>query len=282
MSLVEGVDVASFQGKPAQWQAAAGGIGWAAVKLTELSPAGYVNPDAAADWAWLKQAGKARVGYLFGHPNVSASATVAYFIAELARLGLGDDDAVAVDIEVSNGRSPSQVASWTAAVAASLRAHLDRIPLIYTYPSFAEAGNCAGLGGYPLWISDPNHPAGHPAVPAPWKTWAVHQYKTAGDIDRDVLAYPTVAAMTAALGKHQKETPAVTEWNCKGERNLHQIAEANDTEASTILRLTANTDGHYAGNVAAWLNEVFAGQRPATDPVPDKCVLKVPARTQKG
>ena len=51
-----GVDVASFQGLPSQWQPIAGAIDWAAVKITELQTNGnrYVNPDAAPDWAALR------------------------------------------------------------------------------------------------------------------------------------------------------------------------------------------------------------------------------------
>src|SRR6185437_4028557 len=54
--LLHGVDVASFQGRPANWKHLAGPISWAAVKITELEPNGvhYVNPDAAADWAYLQ------------------------------------------------------------------------------------------------------------------------------------------------------------------------------------------------------------------------------------
>jgi hypothetical protein len=209
MSELDGVDVASFQGGPATWQAAAGPIGWAAVKLTELTSEGYIDPDADADWAWLGHAGHARIGYLFGHPNVSPASTVAYFIAETARLGLADGDAVALDLEVTDGKSPTEVSAWAAEVLGALHANLHRVPLNYTYVDFALEGNCAGLGGYPLWISDPNHPAGRPAVPGPWKTWAIHQYGVTGAIDRDVIAWPTVADMRAALGK-TTTNPAAT------------------------------------------------------------------------
>jgi lysozyme len=201
MSLLDGVDVASFQGAPGQWQAAAGGIGWAAVKLTELSPSRYIDPDADADWAWLGRAGKVRVGYLFGHPSVSESATVAYFIAECSRLGLENDDAVAVDLEVTDGRGPADVAEWARTVLGTLHSALGRVPLIYSYPAFIEAGNLAGCEDYPLWLSDPNHPAGRPAVPRPWTTWAIHQYQTSDQIDRDVISWPDLAAMRAALGR---------------------------------------------------------------------------------
>jgi hypothetical protein len=66
---------------------------------------------------------------------------------------------------------------------------------------FAQEGNCAGLGRYPLWIADPSSTKGHPRVPGPWKTWAIHQYDISGAIDRDVAKYATETAMFDALGK---------------------------------------------------------------------------------
>jgi lysozyme len=203
---VNGVDVSSFQGEPASWAKNAGAIAWAAAKITELEPPGsapvrYTNPDAAADWAYLKQHGLVRVGYLFGHPSVNAAATVSYFAEQLDALGVEDGDAVALDLEVTDGLGPAAVSAWAVRVLSGLRKTFDRVPLIYTFLSFANDGNCAGLGSYPLWISDPSSPAGHPRVPAPWKTWVLHQYATSGNIDRDVSSYATPAAMRAALGK---------------------------------------------------------------------------------
>jgi lysozyme len=203
---VLGVDVSSFQGAPDNWAKNAGAIQWAAVKITELQPPGsapvrYTNPEAGADWAYLKQQGLVRVAYLFGHPSVNAAATVSFFAEQLDALGVEDGDAVALDHEVTDGLRPAAVSAWAVSVLAGLRRTFGRTPLIYTFLSFAAEGNCAGLGSYPLWMSDPSSAAGHPRVPAPWKTWALHQYATSGNIDRDVSSYATPAAMRTALGK---------------------------------------------------------------------------------
>jgi lysozyme len=199
----KGVDVSSFQGKPSNWKSEAGSISWAAVKLTELEPDGthYVNPDAAADWSYLKRNGKGRVAYLFGHPDVSANNTVGFFLTELRKLGFVDRDAVALDLEVTNGKTPAEVANWAVRVQQDLASQLGRTPLLYTFLSFAEAGNCAGLGHYPLWIADPSSKAGHPRVPRPWTTWAVHQYSITGSIDRDIGNFASEKAMFDHLGK---------------------------------------------------------------------------------
>ena len=237
MTGMPGVDVASFQGQPGQWRAAAGDYQWAAVKITELQPGGieYVNPDAAADWAALKADGKGRVAYLFGHPSVSAAATVDFFAGELAPLGLEPGDAVCLDHETSDGLGAAQVAGWACTVMAGLKSRFGREPLAYTFVDFAEEGNCAGLGGYQLWISDPNHPAGHPAVPAPWKTFAIHQYGITGAIDRDITTWPTLTAMAAAVGvtPAPKPPPAPKPAAKKGHGMILVQPDKDDVPAGT-------------------------------------------------
>ena len=202
-TLIRGVDVSSYQGAPTDWSRVAGSFSWAAVKITELEANGtrYVNPYAGADWDWLASHHKGRIGYLFGHPSTSAASTVDFFITQLNRIGLKDSDAVALDLEVNDGLSAARVASWAADVQSELQTKLKRTPLLYTFVNFAEAGNCAGLGRYPLWIADPSSPKGHPRVPPPWRTWAIHQYDISGSIDEDVANYASEAQMFAALGK---------------------------------------------------------------------------------
>lgn len=201
--LLAGVDVSSFQGPPSTWRSEAGAIAWAGVKLTELQPGGvsYVNPDAKADWDYLASDKLGRIAYLFGHPSVGALATVEFFTSQLRPLGLSDPDAVMLDLEVTDGLPPASVDAWAREVLAELEHRLHRKPLLYTYLSFAQAGNTASLGGYPLWISDPSSPKGHPRVPAPWTHWTIHQYSISGSIDRDVANFPSMAAMGDALGK---------------------------------------------------------------------------------
>jgi lysozyme len=195
--------VSGYQGPPGAWQGAAGRISWAAVKMTELEPKGirYVNPDAAADWAYLDRHDKGRIGYLYGHPSVSAADSVELFISEIRRLGLKDTDGVALDLETSDGRTPAEVDAWALSVLQELHRRLGRKPLLYTFLSFAEGGNCDRLGQYPLWIADPSSRRGHPRVPRPWHSWAIHQYVITGPIDRDVGNYASRQAMFADLGK---------------------------------------------------------------------------------
>jgi lysozyme len=207
-----GCDVSSFQGQPKDWRAQAGRISWAGVKVTEYKSDGtrYVNPDAGADLASLKADGKGRLLYAFGHPTASAAETVSFFAAEARALGLEDSDGVSLDLEVSEGRSPAQVSAWAQEVMSRMRQEFDRTPVCYTFLSFAQEGNCSGLGGYPLWMADPSRTPGHPRVPRPWRTWAMHQYSISGSLDRDVANFATLADMQAALGR-RKTAPTILE-----------------------------------------------------------------------
>jgi hypothetical protein len=250
--LLYGVDLAVFQGEPSSWAPQAGDIDWAAVKLTELEPKNvrYVNPDAAADWSWLAQQGKGRIAYLFGHPSVSAPDTVSFFVSELTSLGLKDTDGIALDLETSDGLKAADVASWASAVLTQLENSLHRRPLVYTYIDFAGAGNCAGLGDYPLWIADPSNPAGSPHVPLPWRTWAIHQYATVDNLDRDVADYPSKAAMFSALGKR-----STSPKNLGGDV-VSAVASARWPDGQVVLA-GLGKDGYV--QVTRWDNSSWSG-----------------------
>lgn len=262
MTAREGVDVASFQGTPGQWRGAAGDIGFAAVKLTELSPDGtrYVNPDAAADWEWLKANGKKRIAYLFAHPGADAADTASFFTGQLRKLGLREDDMVAVDLEVNDGKSPAEVSAWAREVTGWLRHDLGRRPLLYTDISFSEAGNCTGLPEHcSLWIADPSSPMGHPRVPAPWASWAIHQFSQQGAIDRDFTAWDTPEHMAEHLGHEGRileslhPEPVVPRHRVrKAAAGVRHRAKRTVTAARTAVRgEPVMTAGGTAGMLAA-------------------------------
>ena len=249
-----GVDVSSYNVAPGSWKAVAGDIRWAAVKLTEVAADDtYVNPDAKADWDWLKSTGKGRVAYLFAHPDVSADTTVTRFTAELHSLGLEDGDAVAVDLEVTGGLGPAAVDAWALDVLRQLDSQLERTPLLYSFIAFIGAGNCASLSGYPLWLADPSAPAGHPSVPAPWKSCAIQQTVITGPIDRDVAFYPGLAAMRAALGKRGAKPGKVIHWHTLGLWSLAREAQAHDTTPGEMLTLAAAAGHKYGAAMRAYV-----------------------------
>ena len=135
---LRGCDVSSFNGSPAGgWPSEAGSITWAGIKLTEVSmtPGGvsvYVNPDAVADAQYLAGEKLGRIFYAFAHPAAPVASTVTAFASELASVGFGDDDGVMLDLEQTDGLSPSAVSSWAQDVMAEFRSRLDRRLFIRT------------------------------------------------------------------------------------------------------------------------------------------------------
>lgn len=207
--MLPGVDLANWQGPPSDWRPQAGAISCAAVKFSQYDPDGTrsVNEDAAADWADLKARSKGRIAYLYGRPSSSVTGTVALFASVARDLGLEDGDGIAVDIEVNDGLSPPRVAAWMADLTGLLAREFGRKILCYSFLSFIWAGNLAGCGHLPLWLADPSAPAGHPTVPLPWTTFAIHQWAITGPIDRDLANFGSLDAMRAALGKTTAPDP---------------------------------------------------------------------------
>lgn len=271
-----GCDVSSYQGPPDDWRDAAGVIDWAAVKFSEVSRTGlYQNPDAAADWLTLRQRGKGRIAYAFAHPSASVTASAAAFAGMCDGLGLDAGDGIALDLETTDGMTAAHVALWAQDALRLMETSLGRRPLVYTDLSFGDSGACQGLGPWPLWVADPSSPAGHPRLPWPWTSWAVHQWQIVG-IDRDAAVYGSLAEMRALLGK---PVPGgnVTEHTTGGALSLAGLADQYKTDPSVILRLTADhfPDG-YPSPVAGDINDVFRGSVKVTDPMKPGLVLYLP------
>lgn len=199
MANAQGIDVSSFQGA-FDWAAEKGSISFAFAKATEGST--ITDPEFARNWQQMKAVGIVRGAYHFAHPRNGAASDSRAFLAVVRAQGLSSGDLLALDLETTDGLAPAQVAAYARNWCADVKAATGRTPIIYTFISFAREGNCAGLGGHPLWIADPSSPAGHPVVPGPWTTWTFHQYATTL-VDRDEFN-----GDTAALKKFAHPAPA--------------------------------------------------------------------------
>jgi GH25 family lysozyme M1 (1,4-beta-N-acetylmuramidase) len=185
----QGLDVSSYQGTY-DWQAEKGKISFAFVKATEGNT--VTDPQFARNWQQAKALGIVRGAYCLGHPSDGGASNAAHFLSVVRAQGLQAGDLLVLDLEVGDGRGPAQVAAYARAWCADVKAATGHTPIVYTFVDFAREGYCAGLGRYPLWIADPNHPAGHPTVPAPWTKWYFQQYAT-NVVDRDVFNGDTAA-----------------------------------------------------------------------------------------
>ncbi len=175
MADAAGVNVSNFQ-PGFDWQAVKGRISFAFAKATEGTT--FTDSDFATNWRQAGAIGLVRGAYHFAHPKNPAAAEVGAFLSVVRAQGLHSGDLLALDLETTDGRSPAQVASYAQAWCAGVAKATGHIPVVYTFLSFAQQGNCAGLGRYPLWIAEPSAPAGRPAVPRPWTTWHFHQFGT--------------------------------------------------------------------------------------------------------
>jgi GH25 family lysozyme M1 (1,4-beta-N-acetylmuramidase) len=171
----QGIDLSSFQ-PSFDWSAEKGRISFAFMKATE--GATVRDPSFAANWQQAKALGIVRGAYHFAHPKNGAATDSRAFLDAVRPHGLTAGDLLALDLEVSDGLSPARVAEYARNWCADVQKATGHTPVVYTFLSFAQQGNCAGLGHYPLWIAEPSAPAGRPAVPAPWSTWKFHQYGT--------------------------------------------------------------------------------------------------------
>lgn len=292
--MISGMDASNLNGL-LDWPAMRRqyGLSFAIVKATEGT--GYPDPDFPASWAALKELGIARGAYHFAHPSNGPVAEAEFFLGYVRAHGLDDADFLTLDLEDSDGLPPHAVAAYGRQFCAHLSTSARRPVPVYTFISFAEAGNCAGLGGYPLWIADWSSAAGSPRIPAPWKTWALHQYSSQG-IDLDVANYPDAAAMTQALGVQKPPKPfpppqlppleddmqlktgkgASDAWSFEGApySNIGFISDpGGDGIAGTTIRVAL----HYQGKGPEWLVKMVT-----LTPAQPKQVLSFAAKTFDG
>src|SRR5260370_16170846 len=102
-----------------------------AVKFPEAT--GYVSPVAQKDWHNVKEAKKARIAYHFLHPSVSALAQARFFLDHVKTAGLEDFDVLAVDVEVTDGLKPAEVAACAAAFIHEVQKEGKRAVVVYTF-----------------------------------------------------------------------------------------------------------------------------------------------------
>ncbi|MCW2910403.1 MAG: hypothetical protein JWL68_5192 [Actinomycetia bacterium] len=194
MANAAGIDLSSYQ-PSFDWSAEKGRISFAFIKATEGTT--IRDPSFAANWQRAKDIGIVRGAYHFGHPGNGAATEATAFLDTVRAHGLNAGDLLALDLEVSDGLGPARVAEYARNWCADVHKATGHTPVVYTFLSFAQQGNCAGLGHYPLWIAEPSAPAGRPVVPRPWSAWKFHQYGTApvgsNTVDVDVFNGGTAA-----------------------------------------------------------------------------------------
>lgn len=168
LTVVQGIDVSNWQGS-FPWPRWKGRIGFGLAKATEGD--GETDPEFGHNWngMWDLQPDHrfVRLAYSFFHPSQDPVVQAAHLVATVKGHGLLPGDNFVLDLEVDDGLPPHVVAERAAACLQHVNALAPghRV-LLYTFPSFAQAGNCAGLNAWHLWLADYGVPA--PTAPAPW------------------------------------------------------------------------------------------------------------------
>ena len=189
-TVVQGIDISQWQGAAFDWSAWRGKIGFAMAKAVEGD--NFTDPDFGTNWGsmWALQPDHRlpRFAYSFFHPSQDPIVQAAHLVATVRGHGLLPGDNFVCDLEVNDGLPPAMVARRAAAFCHEVNslAPGHRV-LVYTSPSFAEAGNCAGLNAWRLWLADYGVPA--PTAPAPWDRATLWQY-TDSPVDGDRFMGP--------------------------------------------------------------------------------------------
>jgi hypothetical protein len=200
-----GIDVSNYAGD-FDW-AATSGLSFGICRATQgLGAAGTNSPDPYLSWNWprIQSTGLARGAYHFLDPYLDGAQQAEYFVNTVSEQGLLTTDMLWLDNETA-GASPAAVAACAAdfmTKLSSLRPHNPRG--VYSFWDFITAGNCAGLGDYPLWLAiyQSTSPA---SAPSPWNAWLIWQSGGTSNHDDDVYN-GSAADLSKWIASYQPQT----------------------------------------------------------------------------
>ena len=152
----KGIDVAAHQhpgGTPIDWsKVRTDGQSFAFVKATEGGD--WVNPHYVEDIQAANAAGLKTGAYHYARPAGDAKTQAANFAAQIA---LAPDQTLppALDIEVAEGKSATQLEQWIEEFTSELKRLTGRTPMIYTYKYFwmGQMNNSQKFSDMPLWLA---------------------------------------------------------------------------------------------------------------------------------
>lgn len=188
--MIHGIDVANYQSSNYDTT----GQSFVFVKATE--GVSYVNPKYKDQLAHGRAKGLVVGHYHFEHHGGAADQADYFYHHADVRPG----EIIALDWE-QRGLDTKDKDLW-------LRAAKNRYPdnkvVLYTYTSMWKGVDASGFVQDGLWIADPNHAAGKPAVT---HSWVFHQYSSAGGMDRNVANFATLADLKTWAGAKPAPKP---------------------------------------------------------------------------
>ena len=179
----KGIDVAAHQhpgGTPIDWsKVRTDGQSFAFVKATEGGD--WVNPHYVEDIQAANAAGLKTGAYHYARPAGDAKTQAANFAAQIA---LAPDQTLppALDIEVAEGKSATQLEQWIEEFTSELKRLTGRTPMIYTYKYFwmGQMNNSQKFSDMPLWLAAYQDQA--PEAVGGWKELSFWQRSGSGKV----------------------------------------------------------------------------------------------------
>ena len=177
--MTAGIDVAWPQGRY-DWQQQAGRISFGMCKATEDT--GLIDPYFEDNWngMWSLDRTMPRFAYHFFRAASEPAAQAAHFVSAVKARGLLPGANLVADFEstdddgLNDGVPPWQFAPRAVAFLREVNTLApDHRVLPYSNPSFAGAGNCAGMGSWFWWVAD--YGVSAPKMAGPWSTWTFWQ-----------------------------------------------------------------------------------------------------------
>ncbi|MFI0421931.1 glycoside hydrolase family 25 protein [Spongiactinospora sp. 9N601] len=187
--MLTGIDVSDWQ-SAVDWAAhTRAGVAFAFARASE--GAAVTDRRFAVEWAAMREHGLVRGAYHVARPDADPAAQAGHFLGVVAAAGgAARGDLLALVVDRAGGVEPAGVSAFALEWCRAVERECGVRPFVHTHAAFAKEGNCAGLGGHPLWISSPGRPPGDPEVPAPWREWRIHQYAHS-PVDLNVFAGTT-------------------------------------------------------------------------------------------
>ncbi|MER0088363.1 glycoside hydrolase family 25 protein [Corynebacterium sp. KPL3927] len=197
----KGIDIAAHQhpgGMPIDWnKVKSDGQSFAFVKATEGGD--WINPHYVKDIQAANAHGLKTGAYHYARPAGDAKTQAANFAAQIA-LAPNQTLPPVLDIEVSEGKSASQLESWIEEFTSELKHLTNRTPMIYTYKYFwmGEMNNSQKFSNMPLWLAAYQDEAPDPV--GGWQNLSFWQRSGSGK----VAGIPTDVDMNLFNGSKQQ------------------------------------------------------------------------------
>ncbi|MBK4148843.1 hydrolase [Corynebacterium macginleyi] len=182
-SAPQGIDIAAHQhpgGMPIDWnKVKSDGQSFVFVKATEGTD--WVNPHYVKDIQAANVHGLKTGAYHYARPAGDAKTQAANFATQIA-LAPNQTLPPVLDIEVSEGKSPSQLEDWIEEFTSEIKHLTNRTPMIYTYKYFwmGEMNNSQKFSNMPLWLAAYQDEAPDPV--GGWKNLSFWQRSGSGRV----------------------------------------------------------------------------------------------------